>query len=107
MVLVFWNAKHLARIAIFRNHGRRPIFRLADSRRQKPGTKLHKVLSISLARRIPRLCHNPVSEVVHGDHLVTLAGAGHLKGRAYGYSALSRSLGRANSAFGADQISMF
>ena len=32
-----------------------------------------------------RLCHHPLLELVHAQHFVSLAGVGHLKGRAYGY----------------------
>eukprot|EP00913_Durusdinium_trenchii_P009798 g9202.t1 len=32
-----------------------------------------------------QLCHHPVMEVIQGSHFVSLAGVGHLKGRAYGY----------------------
>ncbi|CAE6961379.1 EXT1 [Symbiodinium natans] len=32
-----------------------------------------------------QLCYNPVSELVHAHHSVTLAGVGHLRGKAYGY----------------------
>ncbi|CAJ1368492.1 unnamed protein product [Effrenium voratum] len=32
-----------------------------------------------------QLCYHPLSELVHAEHFVSLAGVGHLKGRAYGY----------------------
>eukprot|EP00913_Durusdinium_trenchii_P009799 g9202.t2 len=39
----------------------------------------------SPGRRTAVLCHHPVMEVIQGSHFVSLAGVGHLKGRAYGY----------------------
>lgn len=35
-----------------------------------------------------RLCYHPLMELVHANHFVSLAGVGHLKGRAYGYRHL-------------------